>query len=285
MICKAKYEKKEDIPEGLEGEFEKKGDVYVLKESAIEDGDSVFAAGAVANKERALKQLTTKKEELTAANDKAKDLQSQLDAVKDSDSEVLSKEDAKIFKEIKSLGDLKSIPAMVKEFPELKRKVSNDEKTDGLSKFSAATGLNLEVLKDWAFDESKGSGIEFYTKDDVVKVNNVDTKVTKPMIRLSQKEKESGSIKVTEHELMDVAKQRLSFYQVEALTKPSSSSDDKSGDKSTSDKPSAYIPNLSSTGNTTGESKDAKKPVERFNAERSQKPSAFDAPVAAATTT
>lgn len=280
MICKAEYEKKEDIPDGLESEFEFKNNKYFLKESSIDGGDTIFVAGAVANKERAIKQLTTKKEELKAATDKVTDLEKQLAAVKDSDGTVLNSEDTRAFNEYKALGAVKEIQKIVKEYPELKTKVVNDEKTGTLQKFSENTGLNLEVLKDWAFDSSKGNGIEFYTKDEIEKINNVDTKVTKPMIRLSQKDDATGSVTVTEHDLMDIAKNRLSSYQVEALLKPNTDSGDK---PKPGDKPRVHIPNFTSTNQKpAGDSAEPKKPVEQFNAERANKPSPFDAPSAAA---
>ncbi|MBS3914451.1 MAG: hypothetical protein KG003_08125 [Bacteroidetes bacterium] len=281
MICKGKYSKKEDIPDGLDSEFELRNGEYYLKESAIDGGDEIFASGAVANKTRAMNQLKTKKEELEDAKETIKELEEKVKSSNVKDGTVLSPEEAKTWKAYQELGALKDVKKMVEEFPQLTEKLTNISETGSLEQFSKDSGLNLDVLKDWKFDKTKGEGIEFFLKDDIQKIKGVDTKVKVPMARLKEKDETSGEVKVTEHPVLDVAKKRLSYYQVEALTKASPNQDSKIVlNNSPEDSNNIYIPNLGSGGNEVNNSGDGKKekPVDTFNKERDSKPSPFDPP-------
>lgn len=286
MICKAKYSSKAEVEaSGVSiDEFELKNGEYYLKESAIEDGELVFAGGAVSNKDRAVRQLKTAKEKIEDLEGQISELDSKLKATGAGDGTVLSKEETKQYNEYKALGAIKDIKKAVDEYPKLQEKIKNIEDTDGLSQFAKDSGLNLDVLKDWKFDATKGQGIEFFTKDDIQKVKGVDTKVKVPMVKVEEKEAGTDKVLVKEYPLMEIAQKRLSAYQVTALGMPvvqaAVSTTSNSNDTANS---GVYIPNLGSSNSNTGGEKKEERLVDKYNAERASKPSAFDIPAPAKT--
>lgn len=284
MICQSSYNSYDEIPEALRGEFEQKGAKWVLKADAIPGVGALFNPALYENEQRAITQAKNRKEEVDRLTLRNQELERQVGAAHAPGSVVLGPDDAKLWNEYTPLGTPKDLKKMKARNEELEIKVGTAEMAEQIQKVVKDTGLNHEVLADWAGGPD-GKGHSFFTKDVTQNIQGKDTVVKVPFVKVETER--NGKIEVTEHELLPYAKEKLPEWKYAALTaKP----DGKGGAQpAATAAPAATngvrLPVLGSAANkTTPGGGGDKRPVDKFNEERASRPSPFAKPTQGAAT-
>lgn len=282
MICQATYDSLEAIPEALRGEFESKDGKWVLKADAIPGVGPLFNPGLEANRNQIRGELVQEKAKVTDLTTRLNQAQEELAKSRQPGGRVLSPDDAKTFDEYTKLGAVKDVKQKVTGFEDLKKKVDAAELKDAIVKVAKEAGLNEEVLSDWASHPTEGEGLSFFVKDVTEKdpKTGQDVVVKRGFVKKSVKKGEE--VETSEHPIEDIAKERLPEFKQTALFTDASGNGDKRPAPSGGPvirKPGVRVPDASSAGGggTSGDSGN-KRPVDRFNEERSKAPSPFDVP-------
>ncbi len=277
MICEATYASLDAIPDALRDEFEQVGGKWQLKATAIPGVGPLFNAALAANEQKAVGQVKTRNAKIKELENEVLDLQNKLAVVDIPGHKVLSKEDSDLFDKYAKLGTPAELEAKLTEAKAALEKAQKFEITEALGKVAgAATGINAEVLSDWAM---ANPNLRFFTKS----VEQTDAKGNKvtvevPYVEISE-EKEAGKTSLTTKELLPFAKESLPEWKYNALV---TAPDGKKVTAPTAAAPAVggvRLPDLGSsqtapTGTTTKE-----KPVDTFNKQRDARPSPFAKPL------
>lgn len=271
MICQAIYDSFDAIPEALRAEFENKNGKWQLKDDAIPGVGPLFNAAVYANEQRAITQAKNKQTRIEELERQNSDLK--LASAGEPGSVTLTKEDAALWKEYTPLGTPKDLKKKIALVDELQVKVGQVETADQIQKVVKDTGLNHEVLTDWAMSPD-GKGVSFFTKTS----KDASGKEVVTAYAKIETDKGGGKVEVSEVELLPFAKEKLPEWKYDALVA--------AGDKktTTTTQPAAgtgtRLPNLGSTRTGAAEGNGGnERPVDRFNKARTERPSPFAPPV------
>jgi hypothetical protein len=264
-ICQAWYDSLEAIPEALRDEFEQSGARWRLKADAIPGASELLNPGLAANRDRALTQYTNEQQKSQRLEADLSQAQTELNNIRQPGAVVLSGDDAKAWEAYTKLGTPKELKKIAEELPELKARVEGQALTQSLQEIAETTGLNHEVLSEWATGK-KGEGVTFLTKD-----GEGGAKV--PYVKIEAKG-DDGKVTVQEHELTAYAEEHLPGWMFTALT---TAEDGKTVERQAAQqKPmGVLLPNL---GKATGKPAPAEKkerPADRFQKQRDAVPSPF----------
>lgn len=269
MICQATYDSLEAIPEAFRGEFEQRNGKWVLKADAVPGAAEILNPGLAANRDRAIDQARTRGERVTELEGQLATAQSELNAVRQPGSVVLSGDDAKAWSGYTALGALKDVKKIIEEHPTLVAQVEGQKKTSTLQQIADETGLNFEVLRDWAQGEL-GKGLEFFTKE----VDGEDGKKVK-VLAAKKSTETNGKVEVSELDF-DAVTQSLPSYMKDGLVRKAE------GDGVATQQPTnngntqpkgVKMPNLGGGSTKAPENGGgSKKPVDVFNARRAARP-------------
>lgn len=268
---KAVYDSFEAIPDleinghKLRSFFESKGGKWVLKAEAIEGAAEALNPGLADNRDRALTQLK-------AANDRVTELTGQLAEAQRSaanqnapGSVVLSPEDARTWNKYQELGTPTELKRIKEEHPTLVAQVEGSKREAALQTLATETGLNFEVLRDWAKNRTD---VELYSKEverDGKKVKVLAGKVSR---------KVGDKTEVTEQDF-DQLTGDMPSYMKAALTTAAAAGGAGDGKDKQETRPQGGVrlPALggqsASAGKGAGEGKSL---VDEFNAQRAKKP-------------
>lgn len=277
MICNATYDSFDAIPEALRPEFEQVNGKWQLKADAIPGVGPLFNAGLAANEQRAVGQAK-------AQRDKAKALQEELDRANDKLSildspgnRVLSKADADTFDALVALGTPTEIKAKLDKLPELEAEVSKFATEKTLVEVTKADGLgdvklNPEVLADFlASPDNKGVSV-FTKKEERTDSKGAKVSVEVPYVRMETDD--NGKTKVSETELLTFAKERMPEWKYAALT-AAGPTDNGNRQPAPDTKSQHRVPNLGSAREEPKGGDSAKRPVDKYNEARANKPNPF----------
>lgn len=263
-ICQAWYDSLEAIPEALRDEFEQSGARWRLKADAIPGAAELLNAGLAANRDRALTQYTNEQQKSQRLEADLSQAQAELNNIRQPGAVVLSGDDAKAWEAYTKLGTPKELKKIAEELPQLKAQVEGQTLAQSLQEIAEATGLNHEVLNEWATGK-KGEGVTFLTKDqDGAKV---------PYVKVETKG-DDGKVQVQEHELTAYAEQNLPGWMFTALT---TAADGKQVEvKKPAQQPTGVkLPNMGRANGKPAPPDKKETPAQKFQKQRDAVPSPF----------
>lgn len=260
MIVQATYKSLDEIPEKFEGslrdEFHQVDGKWVLKDTAIPGVGVLFNKALYDNEQRAITQAKNHRDRAKALEAEVNELRSQLATVQTPGNVSLSSSDAKNWERYTKLGTPKDLEQALEELGSLRDKVQKFELEKAVSDVAKASGLNAEVLSDWAFS-SEGKNLAFELKT----VDNKQVAFVKV-----EKSDSDGKVSVEEKELLAFAKEALPEWKYTALTSEVKSQPEI--------KQSPKLPILGSSQSKV-DNEERKRPVDLFNQQRQTKPSPF----------
>lgn len=270
MICQSSYDSFEAIPEAMRGDFENKNGKWVMKLDAIPGAAELLNPGLAANRDRALTQYTNEQTRAAGLETQLAQATAELNNIKSPGSRILGGDDAKAYDGYVALGSLKDVKKIVDDHPKLVAQVEGAAKETTIQKVAAETGVNPEVLKDWANMES-AKNLEFYAKE--VEIDDPAGGKDKVKVKQLYAKKSSvvdGKTEITDHSF-DELTSNIPSYMKEALTKvETAEGETTNGQSAIVANKGVQIPNLGST-RTTPVKTDDKKPVDTFNKARESK--------------
>lgn len=289
MICNAVYDSFDAIPEALRDEFEQVNGKWQLKASAVPGAGPLFNQALAANEKKAVDQVKARNEKIRGLEEENNSLKDKLTVLDSPGNKVLSKADADTFDAYTALGTPKEIKERLEKLPELEGKVTQFETAKSLTDITKANGLgdvklNSEVLSDFlALPENKG--VTAFIKTEKRKdAKGAEITVEVPYLKVETLE--DGKTKVSEHELLTFAKEKMKEYQYTALVsgaaEPAAGGKGKTAAATATGGSSLKVPDLGSARQEPGAEGDKKRPVDKYNAARAARPSPFTkAPVVA----
>lgn len=267
MICQATYDSLDQIPEAFRGEFEQKNGKWCLKADAIPGAAELLNPGLAENRDRALDQYKSELTKSQALQTELNQARSELSGLKQPGSTILSGEDAKAWQRYVKLGAVKDLETIAQQYPKLVAQVEGSKRIQHLQQIAQDTGLNFEVLKDWANMES-AQNIEFFTKE----IDENGQKVKKLFGKRSNEV--NGKTEVTEHSFDELAGSLPSYMRTALET----SGEEKKENQAAPQK-GVKVPVLGST-KQAAPGQPEERPVDKFNKERATRPNPLRPPAA-----
>lgn len=216
MLLQAIYDSFESIPEFARAEYEQKNGKWHLKQDAIQGGAEHLNPGLAANRDALRTEKETAAQRATAAEQRANQAEAELSRYKSPGTVILSAEDAKSWKAYTELGDIKTVKAMVSEYPTLKGQITQAEKEKALQAAAQAAGVSFDVLN----DQLKMPGrekLKVVVKDMTTQNAQGQPQTVKQAFMVVPTQAEGGAIQLTEQPLIEYAKNNWPSYVVSAL--------------------------------------------------------------------
>lgn len=285
MICEARYNSLEAIPEALRDEFEQINGKWQLKISAIPGVGPLFNSALAANEEKAVGQVKTRNDKIRSLEEENNQLKDKLSVLDTPGNKVLSKADADTFDAYTALGTPTEIKTKLEKLPELEGKVTRFETSESLVKVTKANGLgntklNPEVLTDWlSSPENKGTSV-FVKTEERTDAKGAKVSVEIPYLRIEAQE--NGKTTVSEKELLTYAKEKMPEWKYSALVAGAIDAASTNGKGNTAPANTGgglRVPDLGSARQEPTTDGDKKRPVDKYNEQRAAKPNPFAKPV------
>lgn len=220
MLVKARYEKLEDIPEFARGEFEQRTDgSWYLKLDAIEGGPEHLNPGLAANRDALRTEKDTAVRAKSDVEAKLAEAERQLAATRTPGSRILGGEDAKLWDRFTQLGSITEVAKMVKEYPEIKKKLDLHSQESTWRAAAKNGSLNYDVLSEILSSE-RGQGLSIVNKKvEETDPNDSSKKITveRPFFIKREKTEDGNTFREVETSVLDYATANFPAWMVNAL--------------------------------------------------------------------